>query len=226
MSELSPSAHDSTQHNDLDPKLLRAYALIGKGLSHPARLMLLTALSQGTQSVETLSQSLDLPIANVSQHLQVLKHAGLVSDTRQGTHRLYQLTAPAVLQLLQSLKATAATCRDETARLLEPPQEFASWQSLEQARRELEQGRLTLLDIRGEEDFARGHVPGARSAPFELLPDLLAELPARQPVSVYCYTGHCRGMVQSLELLADAGFEVRYGPYGYADWSLNGPDQT
>lgn len=213
-------AQSNPAHSDLNPNLLRALALVGKALNHPARLMLLTALAQGTHSVEALSQSLDLPIANVSQHLQVLKHAGLVSDERQGTHRLYRLSDPSVLQLLHSLHATVAACQAEAARLLAPPDDLPRWDSLEAARLALAQDKLTLLDIRSAEDYAREHVPGARSAPYESLPELMPELPRDRPVSVYCYTGHCRGMVRSLETLADAGFEVRYGDFGFGDWKL------
>lgn len=47
---------------------------------------------------------------------------------------------------------------------------------------------FTLLDTRGREPFAQGHIPGALCAPFEELAQLAASLPQDREVVTYCWS--------------------------------------
>lgn len=60
-------------------------------LADPTRRQIFERLAEGPQSVGALA--LDMPISRpaVSQHLRVLKEAGLVSDRAEGTKRVYQI---------------------------------------------------------------------------------------------------------------------------------------
>jgi DNA-binding transcriptional ArsR family regulator len=60
-------------------------------LADPTRRQIFERLAEGPQSVGALA--LDMPISRpaVSQHLRVLKEAGLVSDQAEGTRRVYQI---------------------------------------------------------------------------------------------------------------------------------------
>src|SRR5882762_4302204 len=60
-------------------------------LADPTRREIFERLAKGPQSVGALA--LDMPISRpaVSQHLRVLKEAGLVSDRAEGTRRVYQV---------------------------------------------------------------------------------------------------------------------------------------
>jgi len=60
-------------------------------LADPTRRQIFERLAEGPQSVGALA--LDMPISRpaVSQHLRVLKEAGLVSDRAEGTRRVYQI---------------------------------------------------------------------------------------------------------------------------------------
>ena len=60
-------------------------------LADPTRRQIFERLAEGPQSVGALA--LDMPISRpaVSQHLRVLKEAGLVTDRAQGTRRVYQI---------------------------------------------------------------------------------------------------------------------------------------
>lgn len=69
-------------------------------LSDPTRRRIFERLSAGPSSVGTLSQGLPVSRPAVSQHLKVLKEAGLVSDHSQGTRRIYQID-PAGLGVLR-----------------------------------------------------------------------------------------------------------------------------
>jgi DNA-binding transcriptional ArsR family regulator len=69
----------------------RAHAEICKVLTDPKRLMLIDALRAGEQSVGELAGRVALTPANTSQHLAVLRHAGLVETRREGTTIHYRL---------------------------------------------------------------------------------------------------------------------------------------
>ena len=60
-------------------------------LADPTRRQIFERLADGPQSVGALA--LDMPISRpaVSQHLRVLKEAGLVTDRAEGTRRVYQI---------------------------------------------------------------------------------------------------------------------------------------
>jgi phage shock protein E len=46
-----------------------------------------------------------------------------------------------------------------------------------------------LLDVRTSEEFAEGHVPGAKNVPVRELDGRLADIPKDRPVVVYCHSG-------------------------------------
>jgi len=80
-----------------DPLRLERYRLhaeICKVLTDPKRLMLIDALRPGEMSVGELARVVRLSLANVSQHLAVLRHAGLVETRRAGTTVHYRLSEP------------------------------------------------------------------------------------------------------------------------------------
>jgi DNA-binding transcriptional ArsR family regulator len=60
-------------------------------LGDPTRLTIFELLGDGPQAVGELASHLPVSRPAVSQHLKVLKDAGLVTDHAEGTRRLYQL---------------------------------------------------------------------------------------------------------------------------------------
>lgn len=62
-----------------------------KALSDPSRLRLVNALVAGELSVNDLATKLSLSQYNVSKHLRVLRHAGIVSVRAAGTQRHYAI---------------------------------------------------------------------------------------------------------------------------------------
>ena len=64
-------------HRQFKDRLYAQYARIGKALGNPARLEILELLAQSERTVESLVDELGLSTANTSQHLQVLRGAGL-----------------------------------------------------------------------------------------------------------------------------------------------------
>ncbi len=82
------------------------YAAIGQALADPKRLCVLESLAVGERSVSDLSLRVGCQVPNMSQHLAVLRRAGLVTSRRDGNTILYRLADPRVLEayrLIQDL---------------------------------------------------------------------------------------------------------------------------
>ena len=64
-------------------------------IAHPIRRKLIAALARGERCVGELASGFSITLPAVSQHLRVLRRAGLVRQRRRGRQRLYRLnTAP------------------------------------------------------------------------------------------------------------------------------------
>jgi DNA-binding transcriptional ArsR family regulator len=74
----------------------RLHAEICKVLTDPKRLMLLDSLRSGDRSVGELAEAIGVALPNASQHLAVLRGAGLVEGRRTGTTVRYRLAEPAI----------------------------------------------------------------------------------------------------------------------------------
>lgn len=61
-----------------------------RGLSHPLRRRLLKRIGEGEASVSALLVGSKLTMPALSQHLRVLREAGLVSHRKEGHQRLYR----------------------------------------------------------------------------------------------------------------------------------------
>jgi ArsR family transcriptional regulator len=81
-----------------DPERYRLHAEVCRVLTDPKRLMLLDVLRDGEYSVGELAEKLGCNLANASQHLAVLRSAGLVDTRRSGTTILYSLAEPDLLE--------------------------------------------------------------------------------------------------------------------------------
>ncbi len=83
---------------DRDPEHYRRHAAICRVLTDPKRLMLLDLLRDGDRSVGELAGTLGVSLPNASQHLAVLRTAGLVDGQRDGTSVRYRLSEPAIVE--------------------------------------------------------------------------------------------------------------------------------
>ena len=84
-----------------------------KALTDPKRLLVMYALSDGPRSVGELCVVLDSTQSNVSQHLGVLRAAGMVESERSGSTVLYSLRHPKVIEAIDMLRSIS---REELAR--------------------------------------------------------------------------------------------------------------
>ena len=81
---------------------------IFKSLAHPTRLAILDLLRVEEQCVCHIEAVLGQRQAYISQHLMVLREAGLVADRRDGSRIYYRVVRPEIYQLLDSSAALLA----------------------------------------------------------------------------------------------------------------------
>jgi ArsR family transcriptional regulator len=74
-------------------------------LGHPLRLRVLHLIGGHEVAYGALLDRLTVPKANLSQHLAVLRRAGIVAVRRDGAHVYYRLTLPEITQLCASMRA-------------------------------------------------------------------------------------------------------------------------
>ena len=82
-------------------------AVIGRALADPKRLCVLESLADGEVSVSDLSTRVGCQVPNMSQHLAVLRSAGLVSTRREGNTIYYRLADPKVLEAFRLIQSIA-----------------------------------------------------------------------------------------------------------------------
>jgi ArsR family transcriptional regulator len=82
-------------------------AAVGRALSDPKRLCVLESLASGELSVGDLSSVVGCQVPNMSQHLAVLRSAGLVTARRDGNTVYYRLADPAVLEAYRLIQQLA-----------------------------------------------------------------------------------------------------------------------
>ena len=83
------------------------YAAVGRALADPKRLCVLESLAIGELSVSDLSTRVGCQVPNMSQHLAVLRRAGLVTSRRDGNTILYRLTDDRVLEAYRLIQDIA-----------------------------------------------------------------------------------------------------------------------
>ncbi len=187
-------------------------AELGKALSSPARLQLLELLAQAPRTVEVLAGEIGQSVANTSHHLQALKRAQLVTTERDGLHVVYSIAGGDVAELLVHLQAVAAQHIAELEKLTR--EFFDDPVGLEPVDRDTLLARLrardvTLLDVRLEQEFAEGHLPGAISVPLPPLESRLGQLPRDRTIVAYCRGPFCTLSAEATRRLRELGFDAR-----------------
>jgi DNA-binding transcriptional ArsR family regulator len=81
-----------------------AYANALQALGDPTRRAVLEALRDGPQAVGEIAERLPVSRPAVSQHLRVLKEAGLVTERQNGTRHLYRVDPDGLAELRQYLE--------------------------------------------------------------------------------------------------------------------------
>jgi rhodanese-related sulfurtransferase/predicted transcriptional regulator len=220
--------HRGAVVSSVGPKqaIFASLAEVAQALGHAHRLELLEHLAQGERSVEGLAARAGLGFANASRHLQILRRARLVEAERHGKHVLYRLAGDVlVVELIKALGRVGEQNVAEVHRVM--TDYFQARDALEAVSREdlvsrLRDGLVTVLDVRSQDEFALGHLPGALNIPFAELERRLAELPANREVIAYCRGPYCVLSFEAVAALRMRGYVVHRLEDGYPEWKAAG----
>ena len=100
-----------------------AYQAVLEALADPTRREVFERLRSGPLPVVEIARGLPVSRPAVSQHLRVLKDAGLVSDRAEGNRRLYQVETPALAELRRYLEGFWDEVLEAYRRAAEAPDE-------------------------------------------------------------------------------------------------------
>jgi rhodanese-related sulfurtransferase len=206
--------------------IFTSLAEVAQALGHAHRLELLEHIAQGERSVEELSARVNLSFANTSRHLQILRRARLVDTERRGKRVMYRLGGDAeVVDLMRALGRVGERNVADVGRVM--TDYFHARDALEAVSRKdlisrLRDGLVTVLDVRPEDEFALGHLPGALNIPLGKLEQRLGELPADREIIAYCRGPYCILSFEAVAALRARGYLVRRLEDGYPEWKAAG----
>lgn len=78
------------------------WAELLKALAHPTRLQIVSELLKGIKCVSDIQEILPASQANISQHLTVLRNAGIVNFAQDGSQRCYFVSRPRLVSTILS----------------------------------------------------------------------------------------------------------------------------
>jgi rhodanese-related sulfurtransferase/biotin operon repressor len=213
------------EHRAFKDQIYAQFARITKALASERRLELLDLLAQGERSVEDLARETRMSVANVSQHLQTLKGAQLVEVRREGLFAYYRLADEHVFKAWQAIRELGEAQLAELERIVETfleRRDDLEVVSLDELRERLHDRNLVILDVRPEEEYRAGHIPGALSVPVSQLEAFLERLPRDAQVVAYCRGPYCVFSDEAVALLREHGFRARRLATGLPDWRAAG----
>ena len=146
-------------------------------------------------------------MANISQHLQLLRQAQLVESRREGNYIRYRLADENVLHLWLALRDLGQARLAEIGRLVgtflkdRKALEAVTCTEL----RRIKDGRVVVVDVRPSEEYEAGHIAGARSIPIGELKARLKEIPKRGEVVAYCRGPYCVFADEAVAMLRTSG---------------------
>jgi rhodanese-related sulfurtransferase len=215
----------ATAHRLFKDRLYGQFARLGKALASPYRLELLDLLAQSERTVESLAAETGATTANISQHLQILRNAGLATARKEGLFVHYRIADPAVSMLCASLRTVAERQDAELDRIVrehfgdrDEPEPVEMTELLRRARA----GDVIVVDARPANEYAAGHIPGALSIPIDDLKQRLQRLPKSKPYVAYCRGPYCVYADQAVEQLRAAGRRARRLAVGLPEWKSAG----
>ena len=216
---------DAAAHREFKDRLFGQFARVGKALASPKRLEIVDLLAQGERTVEEIARETAMSVASASQHLQVLKAARMVEARREGLYIHYRLADEDVFRTWQAVRALAelhlAELDEVVEAYLQDREELEAVDAAELMDR-LSDGNVVVLDVRPEEEYRAGHIPGALSVPVDALEAALQTLPRDQEMVAYCRGPYCVFSDEAVAFLRSRGYRARRLRQGLPDWRAAG----
>lgn len=198
---------------------------LARALSSPQRLELLDHISQGERSVEALAALCGMSEANTSHHLKQLRQAGLIQSRRSGKNVIYQLGGASPDAILAALRAHVEASRAEVQTIISDYYERLD--AMEPVKRNILLERMAhdevvLLDVRPQDEYRLGHIPGALNITLADLEQKLANMPLDREIVAYCRGPYCVLSFEAVALLRRKGFHARRLEDGLPEWRAAG----
>lgn len=207
-------------------ELFDHFARVAQALASGRRVEIVDVLANGERSVDELARQVTMSVANTSRHLQVLKEAGLVAATRDGTRVRYRLASPVVYNFWVALRSLAAERLPGVQGLVATY--LGSLDGLEPIRADellarLKAGEpLVVVDVRPTEEYQEAHLAGAVSIPLAELEQRLRELPRESEIVAYCRGPYCAFAPEAVRTLREHGYTARHLTDGLPEWAAAG----
>ncbi len=205
--------------------VFQEFAKLANAFASPKRLEIIDVLAQGERDVESLAKQAGMTVANTSRHLQILKSDRLLESRRSGVRIYYRLSDDQVYRCWKALQKLAES---RVAEIREVVRQFYEEQdAMETLTREelwerIQDQSVTLIDVRPEEEYRQGHLPGAMVMPLHELKEKIKELPADREVAAYCRGPYCVLSAEAIRILKAAGIRsVRFNE-SIIDWKEAG----
>lgn len=103
----------------VDRRLFELQAQLCKVMANEKRLEIIHLLEGGEMTVSDLAREMEVTVANVSQHLALLKQAGVVESRQQGTSIYYRISFPAVTEACTKIRQVLMVKLERDARALQ-----------------------------------------------------------------------------------------------------------
>lgn len=111
---MSPVIRRKTRQTEI----FERQAQICKAFAHPGRLQLLDLLGQGERGFSELQQTLGISKTRMSQHVSILKSAGVLTTRRNGKQIYCSLTIPEVKEACRLIRKVLQAHIEESRRLI------------------------------------------------------------------------------------------------------------
>src|SRR5918997_2147620 len=216
---------DTSEHREFKDRLFEQFARVGKALASPRRLEIVDLLAQGERTVEEIARETAMSLASASQHLQALKAARMVEARREGLYMHYRLADEDVFRTWQAVRALAESRLSEVDRVVEAYLEnrdaLEAVDATELMERLSDEG-VIVIDVRPEEEYRAGHIPGALSVPIDALEAALQTLPKDREIVAYCRGPYCVFSDEAVAFLRARGYRAYRLRQGLPDWRGGG----
>jgi rhodanese-related sulfurtransferase len=215
---------NAAEHREFKDRIFEQFARIGKALSSPKRLEILDLLAQAERTVEEIVRETAMPVASASQHLQVLKAARMVEAKREGLYVRYRLADEGVFLAWRAVRDLGEDRLAEVDRVVDIYlKDRGEMEAVDAAglMERLADGSAIVLDVRPEEEYQAGHVPGALSVPVDSL-EALQGLPKDKEVVAYCRGPYCVFSDEAVRVLSARGYRASRLTEGFPEWQAAG----
>ena len=201
--------------------IFEQFARVAAAFSSPKRVEIIDLLAQGDRTVESIAMATGMAVANTSRHLQILRQAGMVLASRNGSHVVYRVADESVIAGYLGLRSLAESRIAEVGQLAEAffgEVDGAESVGIEELLARSQAGEVVVVDVRPRLEFDAGHLPGALSIPLEELSQRLVELDPNTSVVAYCRGPYCVLAAQAVAQLRAAGLRAERLAQGPPDW--------